>query len=262
MFFYSLCSSSKGNANFLGDASGGILFDAGIGIRNFSKALSLAELEPGCIRAILVSHDHSDHVHGLEAISTRYGIPVYGSRGTLESLLKKGTLSGKQQLFALDGPAEVAGFYVTPFATPHDSVGSIGFHVDCENGLSAAVCTDLGYPSDTVMRGILGCDFVMLESNYDRKMLLNGGYPPFLKQRINSRSGHLSNDQCAQTTEQLIRSGTKKVLLAHLSEENNRPEVARAHSTDYLAGRGIREGEDFRLEVLPRFTDGRRFSLT
>ena len=82
MFFYSLCSSSKGNANFLGDASGGILFDAGIGIRNFSKALSLAELEPGCIRAILVSHDHSDHVHGLEAISTRCGIPVYGSRGT------------------------------------------------------------------------------------------------------------------------------------------------------------------------------------
>ncbi len=261
MFFYSLCSSSKGNANFLGDSSGGILFDAGIGIRNFAKALSWAEIDPGSIRAVFVSHDHSDHVQGLEAISTRYGIPVYGSRGTLESLLKKGVISGRQKLCALEGPAEVAGFYVTPFATPHDSVGSIGFHVDCENGLAAGICTDLGHPSDTVMRGILGCDFVMLESNYDRRMLLNGSYPPFLKQRVNSRSGHLSNDQCAQTLEQLIPSGTKKVLLAHLSEENNRPEVAKAHSVNYLANRGIREGADYQLDVLPRFTEGRRFEL-
>ena len=262
MFFYSLCSSSKGNASFLGDSSGGILFDAGIGIRNFVKALAQADIDPGCIRAVFISHDHSDHVMGLESISTRYQIPVYGSRGTLESLLQKGIISGRQKLCALEGPVEAAGFYITPFATPHDSADSIGFHVDCENGLSAAVCTDLGHPSDTVMRGILGCDFIMLESNYDRRMLLTGSYPAFLKQRINSRSGHLSNDQCAQVLEQLIPSGTKQVLLAHLSEENNRPEVAKAHSVNYLANRGIREGIDYRLDVLPRFTEGRRFTLT
>ena len=261
MFFYSLCSSSKGNSSYLGTLTSGILFDAGIGIRNFAKALSYGELEPGKIQAIFVTHEHSDHVQGLDAISTRFGIPVYGSKGTLEALLARGILSGRQKLQAMEGPEQVGGFLVTPFATPHDSAQSIGFHVDTEDGHSIGICTDLGHPSDAVMRGILGCDFVMLESNYDRKMLLNGIYPPFLKQRVNSRSGHLSNDQCAQTLEQLVYHGAKQLLLAHLSEENNRPEIARGHSVRYLTSRGMAEGGDYRLDVLPRFTEGRRFDL-
>ncbi len=262
MFFYNLCSSSRGNSSFLGDLNGGILFDAGIGPRSLTKALGLVGLCPEKIRAIFVSHEHSDHVQGLEAFSSRYGIPVYGSRGTIEALLNRRLLSGKQPVFELDGPVEAGGFLITPFATPHDAVQSVGFHTDCPNGRSVAVCTDLGHPSETVMQGILGCDFVMLESNYDRKMLLNGPYPPFLKQRVNSRSGHLSNDQCAQTLEQLVLSGATRFALAHLSEENNRPELARAHSVEYLARRGMREGCDYRLDVLPRTTEGGRIDLS
>lgn len=261
MFFYNLCSSSRGNSSFLGECGHGVLFDAGIGIRNFVKALGFAEVSPQAIQAIFVTHEHSDHIQGLDAISSRFDIPVYGSRGTMENLLQRGLLSGRQPVYVMDGPVEIGNFLVTPFATPHDSVQSIGFHVDCPNGKSIGICTDLGYPSDTVLQGILGCDFVMLESNYDRKMLLNGPYPPFLKQRVNSRNGHLSNDQCAQTLEQLILSGTTQVALAHLSEENNRPELAKSHSVDYLSKRGILENRDYTIHVLPQMTQGRRIEL-
>ncbi|MGI5894669.1 MAG: MBL fold metallo-hydrolase [Candidatus Merdivicinus sp.] len=261
MFFYNLCSSSRGNSSFLGDFSGGILFDVGIGIRNFAKALSYAEIAPEKIQAIFVSHEHTDHVQGLKAISHRYNIPIYGSRGTLESLVQSGILTGNEPINVLDSPVEAGGFLVTPFATPHDSAESIGFHIDSPAGKSIAICTDLGYASETVMQGISGCDFVMLESNYDRKMLLNGEYPPFLKQRVNSRSGHLSNEQCAQMLEQLISSGTTQAVLAHLSEHNNRPELAHTYSADYLAQRGIQENIDYQIDVLPRFTVGRRYEI-
>ena len=118
-----------------------------------------------------------------------------------------------------------------------------------------------GYPSDEVLRGLLGCDFVLLESNYDRKMLLNGSYPPYLKQRIRSRHGHLSNDQCAQTIEQLVYHGSTRFVLGHLSQENNRPEIALSHSVEYLAGRTMLENRDYTIDVLPRFTCGRRFEI-
>ena len=261
MFFYNFCSSSGGNSSYLGSLTSGILFDAGIGIRNFQRAMALAGVPPEAVRAIFVTHEHSDHIQGLDVISSRFDLPIYGSRGTIGALLEKGLLRAGQIVHILEEPEEVAGFYVTPFRTPHDSAESIGFHVDAENGRSIGICTDLGYPSDDVMRGLLGCDFVMLESNYDRKMLLNGRYPPYLKQRIRSRCGHLSNDQCAQTIEQLVYNGSTRFVLAHLSEENNRPEIALGHFREYLAGRTMLDGRDYQIDVLPRFTQGRRFEI-
>ena len=261
MFFASLCSSSGGNASYLGSFAGGILFDAGIGIRNYQKAMCLAGVPPESVRAICVTHEHSDHVQGLHAIAVRYGLPVYGSQGTIDALLEKGILTGEEKIYILEEPEEIAGFLVTPFRTPHDSAESTGFHIDLESGQSVGICTDLGYPSDEVLRGLLGCDFVLLESNYDRKMLLNGSYPPYLKQRIRSRHGHLSNDQCAQTIEQLVYHGSTRFVLGHLSQENNRPEIALSHSVEYLAGRTMLENRDYTIDVLPRFTCGRRFEI-
>lgn len=261
MFFHSLCSSSGGNSSYLGSETAGILFDAGLGIRSFQRAMALAGVPPEAVRAIFVTHEHSDHISGLDVISARYRLPVYASRGTMEALLEKGFFQRGQELHILDGPAEAAGFFVTPFRTPHDSAESVGFHVDAGNGRSVGISTDLGYPSDEVMQGLLGCDFVLLESNYDRKMLLNGSYPPYLKQRIRSRHGHLSNDQCAQTVEQLVYNGSTQFVLGHLSKENNRPEIALGHSREYLAGRTMLDGRDYRIDVLPRVTEGRRFEI-
>lgn len=261
MFFYSLCSSSDGNSSYLGSLTNGLLFDAGLGIRSFQRAMALAGVPPEAVKAIFVTHEHTDHVSGLDLISARYGIPVYGSRGTIGTLMEKGFFKRGQEVHILDGPVEAAGYLVTPFPTPHDSAESTGFHVDTESGRSVGICTDLGYPSEEVMRGLYGCDFVLMESNYDRKMLLNGSYPPFLKQRIRSRNGHLSNDQCAQTLEQLICGGATQFVLGHLSKENNRPEIALGHTRAYLAEKSMEAGRDYTADVLPCATEGRRFEI-
>lgn len=256
-FYYNLCSSSSGNASFIGDLEGGILFDAGVGVRNFKKLLEAAGLTPQSVKAIFVTHEHSDHVRGLETISTRHNIPIYGTAGTLRCLLDSGRLSGTQQLRILDGKTEIAGYEVFPFPTSHDSPGSVGYRVHTPDGASAGICTDLGYVTSAVLEGISGCDFVMLEANYDEEMLRNGPYPYFLKQRIAGRKGHLSNQQCAETLDKLIRTGTKQVALAHLSEHNNLPALAYESVSSYLAERGLRLDADYRLDVLPKVSAGK-----
>lgn len=261
-FFYNLCSSSSGNATFLGDREGGILFDAGVGIRNCKKLLEMAGLSYDSVRAIFLTHEHSDHVKGLEPISARFHIPVYGSEGTLRALLDSGRISGTQPIHVLDGRANVAGYEVIPFCTSHDSPGSLGYRIHTPDGVSAAVCTDLGYISAEVMEGISGCDFVMLEANYDELMLKNGPYPYFLKQRIAGRKGHLSNLQCAETLAKLIPTGTKQICLAHLSEHNNLPEVAFQTVRDYLEDCGLHLNSDYRLDVLPKVSEGKVTVLT
>lgn len=256
-FYYNLCSSSSGNASFVGDLEGGILFDAGVGIRNFKKLLEAAGLTPQSVKAIFVTHEHSDHVRGLEAISLRYDIPVYGSADTLRCLLDTGRLSGAQELRVLDGKTKICGYEVIPFPTSHDSPGSVGYRIHTPDGVSAGICTDLGYVTPPVLEGITGCDFVMLEANYDEQMLRNGPYPYFLKQRIAGRKGHLSNLQCAETLDKLIRSGTRQVSLAHLSEHNNLPHLAFESVSGYLAQQGLRLDWDYELSVLPKVSEGK-----
>ncbi|MEG2597053.1 MAG: MBL fold metallo-hydrolase, partial [Oscillospiraceae bacterium] len=224
-FFYSLCSSSSGNSTYLGSLTSGVLFDAGIGIRNFAKSLQSAGLTPSCVKAIFVTHEHSDHIKGLDVISSRHHLPIYGSEGTIEFLLKQGILSGDQEIHIIDKPMDIYGFHVTPFHTSHDSKESLGFRVETPEHENVGICTDLGYVSDEVFEALSGSDFIMLESNYDESMLMYGTYPFFLKKRISSPRGHLSNEQCAETIERLIRGNTKRFALAHLSEQNNRPEV-------------------------------------
>ena len=139
MFFYSLCSSSDGNSSYLGSLTNGLLFDAGLGIRSFQRAMALAGVPPEAVKAIFVTHEHTDHVSGLDLISARYGIPVYGSRGTIGTLMEKGFFKRGQEVHILDGPVEAAGYLVTPFPTPHDSAESTGFHVDTESGRSVGI---------------------------------------------------------------------------------------------------------------------------
>ncbi|MDD6032664.1 MAG: MBL fold metallo-hydrolase [Oscillospiraceae bacterium] len=256
-FYFNLCSSSSGNATYLGDLEGGILFDAGIGIRSCKRLLESAGVSPERVKAIFLTHEHSDHVKGLEPLSTRYHIPVYGSDGTLRSLLDSGRISGTQELRVLDGKVELDGYEILPFPTSHDSPGSVGYRIHTPDGVSAAVCTDLGYVSAEVLEGISGCDFVMLESNYDEVMLKNGPYPYFLKQRIAGRKGHLSNLQCAETLEKLIRSGATQIRLAHLSEHNNLPELAFRTVEEYLSDCGLLLNRDYRMDVLPKVSDGK-----
>lgn len=260
---FPLASSSKGNSIYIGSSTAGVLIDAGIGPRIFQKALSMggiAGLES--IQAIFITHEHSDHIKGLLPLTERLDVPVYGSRETLVELIHKDAVSPHTRLFEINRKmVEFAGMGIRAFNTSHDSVHSLGFSFECPDGKRAAVCTDCGVITPEVHAALCGCKTLLLESNYDREMLRNGSYPAYLKQRIASAQGHLCNDDCAAELVTLAELGAEHFVLGHLSEENNRPELAAQTSLSALASAGLAPGKDFTLFAAPRATSGQYAQL-
>ena len=260
-FFFNLCSSSSGNSTFVGDREGGLLFDAGVGIRNFSKWLLTQQLTPDSVRGIFLTHEHSDHVKGVSVIAVRHHIPVYGSEDTIRCLIDTGRLTGEEEIHVIRRETHLDGFTVTAAPTSHDSPGSVCYRVDTPDGHSVGICTDLGYVSPMILEMMAGADHLLIESNYDEDMLQNGPYPYMLKKRISSKMGHLSNSQCAEMIGRMIASGTRSFSLGHLSEHNKLPELAFDTSTGYLSLLGLTEGKDYRLNVLPKVNHGEAVML-
>ena len=204
-----LFSGSSGNCCYIGSAAGGVLVDAGVSARRIETALREREIDPGSIRAICVTHEHSDHVAGLRVLTRRYGMPVFASRGTLEELLHAGILGERDAFAVIDEEGiEVADMEITAFPTPHDSAESLGFRIHTADDRRIAVATDMGYMTPVVRKALLGCDLVHIESNHDIRMLENGPYPYFLKKRILAKTGHLSNEACAAELPQFAQEGT------------------------------------------------------
>ena len=251
MRIYSLCSSSSGNCTDIEEKNSGILIDAGFGVRNTCRFLAEAGSPETRIRAIFITHEHSDHISGLNRLTQRWKIPVYASYGTLEKLLEKDAISADVKLYEINRrPAVIEDLSITAFHTPHDSAESLGFFVS--NGkLQAGFCTDLGYVPDDVSEGLAYCKFVLLESNYDPAMLQAGNYPFLLKERIASNFGHLSNDDCALQVKKLLCRGVQRFLLGHLSRQNNLPELAYENVVSYLLSNGFQVGIDYQLAVAP-----------
>lgn len=258
-----LASSSKGNSTYIGTESEGVLIDAGIGPRIFQAALGLGGVEDLCaVRAVFITHEHSDHIKGLLKLTERLDIPVYGSRETLVELIQKDAVSPRTKLFEINRKTvEAAGMEFRAFATSHDSVHSLGYRVTLPDGRQLAVCTDLGVVTPEVHTALCGCGTVMLESNYDKEMLRFGSYPAYLKKRIASESGHLSNNDCAAELVSLAQSGTEKFVLGHLSEENNRPELAAETSISALTLAGFSIQKDYTLLTAPKTTTGQLVAL-
>ncbi len=248
--FCPLFSGSRGNAFYIGSATAGILIDAGRSAKQLDCALLASGVDPAAVKAVFVTHEHSDHIQGLRVFAGRHQIPVYASCGTLEALAGQNVLDGRTAAFAIgSGGVECAGMYITSFSTPHDSRESVGFVVRTADDRSAAVATDLGVMSDTVRKAAAGCDLVALESNHDVGMLKNGAYPYPLKRRILSERGHLSNEDCARELPALARGGTTRFVLSHLSRENNLPALAYQTALCALLEGGMRQGIDFELTV-------------
>lgn len=257
VFVYSLCSSSSGNSTFVGSRDAGVLIDAGLSLRQFRRHLTAGSIEPTAIKAIFVTHEHSDHIAGLAAIARHLSVPVYASRETLHELLQKEILSPQFQLMEISRKnAELADMSIHAFTTPHDSVHSLGYKLTLASGKTVCVCTDLGCITEEVNDNLIGSDFVLIESNYDEAMLENGPYPRFLKHRIFSDRGHLSNHDCADMLVHLFNNGTTKFLLGHLSEQNNRPEIAFASSLMQMVKTGAILDEDYILKIARRQSIG------
>lgn len=251
--FCPLFSGSSGNSYYIGSATSGILIDAGRTAKQMVHILDNCGVEPKSIQAIFITHEHSDHVKGLRVFASRYHIPVYTSYGTLRELERMGCLNGDFECGVIDESGmECDGMFIQPFHTSHDSAESVGYSVRLQDGRSVGVSTDLGYMSDEVRNALSGMDLVVLESNHDIGMLTNGPYPYPLKKRILSDIGHLSNLACAEELCGLAGKGTMRFVLAHLSAENNTPELAYQTALCSLTMAGMKQGTDFELIVAPR----------
>lgn len=261
--FCPLFSSSKGNCIYIGAPDGGILIDAGKSCRQIEAALHNIGVAPDSIRAVFVTHEHTDHVSGLRVFAAKYNACVYASGGTLEALDDMQILNGKFDAYALSGKgAEVGSLLVQSFETSHDARESCGYVVTAESGERVAIATDLGVMTDTVRAAITGCETVLLESNHDVRMLENNPqYPYPLKRRILGERGHLCNEICAAAACDLVKSGTKHLFLGHLSEQNNLPALAYRVTDTELQSTGAVENADYTLRVAKPVWDERAVQL-
>lgn len=250
--FCTLCSSSSGNSTYIGAGSGGILIDAGTNAKQLTLALEHIAVEPESIRGIFITHEHSDHIGALRVFASRYGIPVFATKGTLDAMDKGGHLKGNFSAEVIGkGGVEAAGMEVRAFRTSHDSAESCGYTVTLPDETKISVCTDTGIITKDALDMVTGSDLILLESNHDKKMLNEGPYPYYLKQRILSDKGHLSNEACAEVARHFVNTGTTRLILGHLSRDNNTASAAISETSLALGEMGAVEGIDYLLKVAP-----------
>lgn len=226
-----LYSGSGGNSIFISAGGANILIDAGKNARSLCNSLAEIGVAPSDLDAIFITHEHSDHISALEVFLKKNPIPVHISEISATKLLSRGLTQIDANL-VIHSPVfreKIKGLEVSSFVTPHDSMGSVGYRLTFEENKEKhqiGIATDIGFVSESVFCGLDGCDSVIVESNHDVEMLKCGRYPYDLKKRILSKRGHLSNTDCALFVSKLCLHGTKNILLAHLSEENNEPDIA------------------------------------
>ncbi len=249
--FCPLFSSSKGNSIFLAGGGTALLVDVGISFKRLQIALDEQGYSAQDLGGVLITHEHSDHINGLQTLLKKTKIPLFASKGTLEALWISGYIPPHTVVHECDGAFTIGDIEAQAFETPHDAANSVGYRFTMPDLRTIAVATDLGHITDNVRKNLLGCDLVMLESNYDPGMLDCSSYPYVLKRRIKSDFGHLSNDACAEMLTALVKNGTTRLVLGHLSEQNNMPELARQVANTTLKSAGINERQDYTLAVAP-----------
>lgn len=249
---YSLMSGSSANSTLITDGKNNILVDCGTSGKKIFESLKRIDVMPEMINAILVSHEHSDHTKGVGVLARKLKIPVYATKGT-HNLLNAGNIDEKQiKTVTTDIPFAIGDIEITPFKIPHDASEPCGYCFKDKTD-KVTIVTDIGHVNDYMMGYMKGSRSIILESNHDIDMLRFGEYPYPLKQRILSDVGHLSNIAAAETAFDLVQSGTEHIMLGHLSDRNNLPEVAQMESFNYLSENGVNIGHDVTLQVASRY---------
>ncbi|MDE6004963.1 MAG: MBL fold metallo-hydrolase [Oscillospiraceae bacterium] len=253
--FYPLFSSSKANASYIGNQNSGILIDAGASCKKILESLACNHLTPKSIQGIFITHTHSDHIKGLKTLLNKLHVPVYASETTLEILIQQGKIPAHIKTIAIHSEIISCGnCEIKAFPTMHDAEGSCGYQIHTSDDKYCAVCTDLGIVTPEVRQALCGCDMILLEANYEPDMLWQGAYPIEIKRRIASEYGHLSNQDSAEFANDLIRSGTTRLLLGHLSPNNNTPDLAVSAVINFL--QEFQLNIDYLLGVAPVETQG------
>lgn len=245
-----LSSGSDGNCTYVETDKVKVLVDIGLCAKEIEKRLKLLGVEPKDINAILISHEHSDHIRGLDVFASRYKTKVYVHEKGMGAVYAKMNKLPATNMYAFgDFEFSLGDLNIDTVSLPHDSVYCSGYILS-SNSRKISIITDLGHTNDVILNKISGSSLVYLESNHDVDMLKsNPNYPEVLKARILGKNGHLSNDDCAKVCEFLVKNGTKQIMLSHLSTKNNTEKLAYDTVCSYLKSKGIIEGENVRISI-------------
>lgn len=254
--FQSFGSGSSGNCYFIGNASYGILIDAGIGVRTVRKHLRNIGMDFSHIWGVFITHDHADHIRAVGSIGERYKVPVYATAMTHEGIQKSYCVTEKlytsRRFIEKQETLQIGDFKITAFQVSHDATDNVGYLVEYQDK-KFVFATDLGYVCENAAMHLKQADYMVFEANYDEDMLRNGSYPVHLKNRIFAETGHLSNDQCGNFLAQNYHDKMQYVFLCHLSRENNKPELAYETVKSHLEKRNIIVGKEIHVITLDRY---------
>lgn len=256
-----LASGSSGNCALVSDGTTHILVDAGISARRICKHLKEMGMDPAALTAILVTHEHTDHISGIATLTKQRQIPVYATHATGRQMCYRiPFLADVFHGFSGGDTFPIGSIEISTFSTPHDSVDSVGYAL-CRDGRKVAVVTDLGHVTDTVRAGIAGAHVLLAEANHDVEWVNSGDYPYYLKERILGNRGHLSNESGGALVLECVKAGAHTVLLAHLSNENNTPVRAYDTVSMMLERHGYLPQKDVVLAVAPRSERGVTYNI-
>jgi phosphoribosyl 1,2-cyclic phosphodiesterase len=227
----SLASGSRGNSILIESNDSRILIDAGLSALKIKNALMTLRIEPNSVDAIVITHAHRDHVNGAGVFSNQFKIPVWGHPDTLDRLSY--LFSRNQNVKPWTGSFKIKDMNLKPFAVSHDAIPTVGYKIQ-SNSKTIVICTDIGMITSGVENNLKEADLLVIESNHDPDMLRNGPYPLELKNRISSNVGHLSNYDTGALLKRILNHKMEQILLAHLSEENNSPDLAKKTVLEFI----------------------------
>jgi len=258
--FATLVSGSSGNATVVGHKNRNFLIDCGVSLKALLNNLALLNIPATEIEGIIVTHEHTDHIKGIGPVARKLKIPIFATAGIWEEMTPSLGKIDEQQRIIIKDSFSCAGLKVQVFPTSHDSRESYGFRIQGPVMGSArektlGIATDTGIITEEMNHYLKGCDALIVEANHDEERLWNGRYPWYLKKRISGNRGHLENKQLAEGLLEWIQGNTERVVLAHLSEENNTPELALSTVLKILKDSHVaKDNPDLRLRVAPRYT--------
>jgi phosphoribosyl 1,2-cyclic phosphodiesterase len=239
MRFCVLGSGSKGNCTYVEAGDTAILIDAGFSGREIERRLATIGVDITSVTALLLTHEHSDHLRGAAVLSRRHHLPVFANPGTFQAAGRILDRLYAYQEFETGTSFHFRDLAIHPFSISHDAADPVGFLLG-DQRFSLGYCTDTGIVSRLIAHRLAGCHALVLESNHDPEMLRNGPYPMALQQRVRSNTGHLANEMAADLLQGLLHERLEQVVLAHISETNNRPHIVLRSAQQVLAGAGCR----------------------
>lgn len=245
-----LFSGSSGNSTYLSCGQTKILIDVGVSCKRIVEALSMLDVRASQLSGIVITHEHVDHIKGISVLSRKYDIPVYANEKTWEAMerLIDPIDSKNMRVFFTGADFFIKDVCVHPFSIPHDAVDPVGYSFSAK-GKKVSIATDMGCMTKEILEAVSYSDLLIIEANHDVDMLTAGRYPYNLKRRILSAKGHLSNEACAEALVKLYGTNVKRVLLGHMSKENNAAEIAFCTIESILNENGIIEGKDMFIDI-------------